>query len=332
MKILALVGLTVAFGLSNTASAAVNKTVEQWCVFDPVGAQGDIMRRMRDLALHSQKLQASVQLKSFRNEQQAIDAFEQKKCSGLVLTNFHVRPYNRFIASSSGIGMMPSNQSARRLLQLFDHPTLRKRLSQNGYAVLGLIPVGNAFMTVNRVSINGVSDLKNKRIGVLIDEPAQVAVAKSIGGIPVAMDVSDPISSLKQRKLDMMPSPIYALLPYDLNRELGGNTRVINFPIAYVAMTLVVREQVYPKNYATAMRQWFVQNANSLAMQATRWENSLPAYYWEDTSRGEQRAYAMVVEKTQRIYIENGYYDRFFAELSKRLRCLEDASSAICTR
>lgn len=318
----------LGLGLSLNAWAAS----ELWCVFDPVGPQGDISRRIRDVALHSQRQQQPIQLKVYRNEQQAIDAFNQQRCSGAVMTNFHSRPYNRFIASSSGIGMLPSNRTARNLLQLLNHPYVSKRLSQGGYEVLGFVPVGNAYMVMSNLRVNGIADLKNQRIGVLVDEPAQVALVKSIGAKPTAMDIANPLPHLQRREVDVLPMPIYSLLPYNLKTELGDQARVINFPIAYATMTLIVRAKDYPKNYATPMRQWFVQNANSLAMQATRWDNSLPAYYWEDVSRGEQRSYRTAVDKIRNLYIQNNYYDRYFVELSKRLRCLEDAQDRDCKR
>ncbi len=321
------VGL-ISLGLGLVAKAA--PVPEVWCVFDPAGQQGDIVRNVKDIALHSQKQHKNIQIKSYRNEQQAIDAFDNKKCSGMAITNFHSRPYNRFIATSSGIGMLSSNRTARSLLQLLNHPYVAKRLKQGEYDVLGFIPIGTAYMVMNRLQVTSIPDLKNKRIGVLVDDPAQVALVKSIGATPVAMDITNPMMHLKHSEVDILPMPIYSLLPYNLKKELGENTHVINFPVAYVTVTLIVRSQNYPKDYAKPMREWFVQNANSLSMQATRWDNSLPAYYWDDVSSGEQRSFVIAVNKIRNMYINNQYYDRYFVELSKRLRCLEDAQSSDC--
>ena len=313
------------FALSLSLSAWAS--TEIWCVFDPVGTQGDISRRLRDVALHSQQQKVPIQLKTYRNEQQVLNAFNQNQCSGAVITNFHSRPYNRFMATSSGIGMLQSNRTARNLLLLLNHPYVSKRLSQDGYDVLGFIPVGNAYMLMRDTQVSGIADLKNQRIGVLSDEPAQVALVKSIGAIPVNMDIANPLPHLQRRELDLLPMPIYSLLPYNLKKELGEQARVVNFPIAYATMTVIVRAKAYPAKYATPMRQWFVQNANSLTMQATRWDNSLPAYLWEDVSSGEQRSYTLAVNKVRNQFIQNGYYDRGFFELSKRLVCMENAKN-----
>ena len=45
--------------------AAVEKT---WCVYDPVGAQGDITRRLKEIALYAQRDQVNLQLKIYQHE------------------------------------------------------------------------------------------------------------------------------------------------------------------------------------------------------------------------------------------------------------------------
>ena len=71
-------------------------------------------------------ISSQVQGRQLSKEQQAIQAFDEGKCSGLAASNFNTYQYNHFMGSSSGIGLIPNNRTARNLLQLLNHPTIEK--------------------------------------------------------------------------------------------------------------------------------------------------------------------------------------------------------------
>lgn len=52
------------------------------------------------------------------------------------------------MGSTSGIGLIPNNRTARNLLQLLNHPTIEKRLINKDYEAVGMIPVGTANMVM----------------------------------------------------------------------------------------------------------------------------------------------------------------------------------------
>lgn len=119
-----------------------------WCTYDPMGTQGDITRRLNDIRLYAQQYQVKFKVVSYQKEQQAIQAFDEGKCSGLAASNFNTYQYNHFMGSSSGIGLIPNNRTARNLLQLLNHPTIEKKLINQDYEVVGMIPVGTAYMVM----------------------------------------------------------------------------------------------------------------------------------------------------------------------------------------
>ncbi|KRJ52525.1 hypothetical protein APC89_04580 [Acinetobacter baumannii] len=60
-----------------------------WCAYDPAGTQGDITRRLNDIRLYAQQYQVKFKVVSYQKEQQAIQAFDEGKCSGLAASNFN---------------------------------------------------------------------------------------------------------------------------------------------------------------------------------------------------------------------------------------------------
>ena len=70
-------------------SSAIWAGEQTWCVFDPVGAKGDISRRLQDIRLSALQNRVDLKFQFFKNEKDAIQAFDQNKCSGLAASNFN---------------------------------------------------------------------------------------------------------------------------------------------------------------------------------------------------------------------------------------------------
>ncbi|MDF3345472.1 DUF6091 family protein [Acinetobacter pittii] len=315
--------ICLALILSITAVASWAED-QVWCAYDPIGSQGDITRRLNDIRLYAQQYQVKFKVVTYQKEQQAIQAFDDGKCSGLAASNFNTYRYNQFMGSTAGIGLIPNNRTAKSFLQLLNHPTIEKRLVSKNYEAIGMIPIGTAYMVLKNKNLSRVAQLRNQRIGVLPNNPPQQALVRSVGAQPVYVDLSNAIAQFKQNKIDIIAAPVYGLLPYNLQKEFGPNTQVINFPLAYFGVNLIIKPQAYPANFGRKIRGWFVQNSQLLTNRATQWENHLPAYYWVDVSFYEKQSYDVMVAKIRNQYVLSGYYDAYFVQLMKRLRCMDD--------
>ncbi|MEO4209973.1 putative solute-binding protein [Acinetobacter pittii] len=315
--------ICLALILSVTAVASWAED-QVWCAYDPIGSQGDITRRLNDIRLYAQQYQVKFKVVTYQKEQQAIQAFDDGKCSGLAASNFNTYRYNQFMGSTAGIGLIPNNRAVKILLQLLNHPTVEKRLVSKNYEAIGMIPIGTAYMVLKNKNLSRVAQLRNQRIGVLPNNPPQQALVRSVGAQPVYVDLSNAIAQFKQNKIDIIAAPVYGLLPYNLQKEFGPDTQVINFPLAYFGVNLIIKPQAYPANFGRKIRGWFVQNSQLLTNRATQWENHLPAYYWVDVSFYEKQSYDVMVAKIRNQYVLSGYYDAYFVQLMKRLRCMDD--------
>ncbi len=315
--------ICLALILSITAVASWAED-QVWCAYDPIGSQGDITRRLNDIRLYAQQYQVKFKVVTYQKEQQAIQAFDDGKCSGLAASNFNTYRYNQFMGSTAGIGLIPNNRTAKSFLQLLNHPTIEKRLVSKNYEAIGMIPIGTAYMVLKNGNLSRVAQLRNQRIGVLPNNPPQQALVRSVGAQPVYVDLSNAIAQFKQNKIDIIAAPVYGLLPYNLQKEFGPDTQVINFPLAYFGVNLIIKPQAYPANFGRKIRGWFVQNSQLLTNRATQWENHLPAYYWVDVSFYEKQSYDVMVAKIRNQYVLSGYYDAYFVQLMKRLRCMDD--------
>ena len=174
--------ICLALILSITAVASWAED-QVWCAYDPIGSQGDITRRLNDIRLYAQQYQVKFKVVTYQKEQQAIQAFDDGKCSGLAASIFNTYRYNQFMGSTAGIGLIPNNRTAKSFLQLLNHPTIEKRLVSKNYEAIGMIPIGTAYMVLKNKNLSRVAQLRNQRIGVLPNNPPQQALVRSVGAL-----------------------------------------------------------------------------------------------------------------------------------------------------
>ena len=136
------------------------------CVFDLVGKNGDVYSVMKDYQLAAKNWGADVELRVNTNEAVVAEDFKAGKCDGISVTGMRGRQFNNFTGSLDAIGAIPDLNLAVKVMQGLASPTFAKHMLQGKYEVVGVIPVGDAFLLVNDRSINTVANVAGKPIAV----------------------------------------------------------------------------------------------------------------------------------------------------------------------
>ena len=92
-----------------------------------------------------------------------------------------------------------------------------------------------------------------------------------------------------------------------------------------VVLSTLLNDETVDQYYAQSFKQL-------IELQQIDGKNHLPAYYWADISGYEKQGYEALVAKIRNRYVNSGYYDAYFVELIKRLKCLDDPKSLECRR
>ena len=89
--------------LSSPAQAA-----QKVCVYDFIGASGDLFNMVRDYALAMQRDGVFMELKGYNDEAAALEAYKSGQCDGFVGTAFRSRQFNAWPAPSTLSAPPPS--------------------------------------------------------------------------------------------------------------------------------------------------------------------------------------------------------------------------------
>jgi TRAP-type C4-dicarboxylate transport system substrate-binding protein len=163
--------LIAAAGLLLATSATQAKQV--MCVFDLVGKNGDVFTLMKDYQLAAKNWGADLELKVNSNESVIAEDFKAGKCDAVSITGMRGRQFNSFTGSLDAIGAIPDLNLAVKVMQGLANPNFAKYMTNGKYEVVGVIPVGDAFLMVNDRNINTVAKAAGKKIAVLDYDQAQ---------------------------------------------------------------------------------------------------------------------------------------------------------------
>ena len=115
------------------------------------------------LSACSQKLGADIELKVNQNEAVIAEDFKAGKCDGISVSGMRGRQFNSFTGSLDAIGAIPDLKLAVKVMQGLASQTFSKYMVNGRYEVVGVIPVGDAYLLVNDRSINTVAKAAGKK-------------------------------------------------------------------------------------------------------------------------------------------------------------------------
>ncbi|MDO9535592.1 MAG: DUF6091 family protein, partial [Bacillota bacterium] len=119
--------------------ASASQTI---CVWDILGAQGDVFGVMRDWALQASRMGATVNLRAYTEERVAAADFMAGQCDGVVVTGMRGSQFNKFTGSLDSLGAIPNNEVLKRAFVTLSNPALAPRMVQGKYEVAGFMPAG----------------------------------------------------------------------------------------------------------------------------------------------------------------------------------------------
>ncbi|MFX4310215.1 RND transporter, partial [Acinetobacter soli] len=228
-------------GLSATAQAAKVDV----CVFDLLGKSGESYKMMEEWALAAKGWGADINLVPRQDEAVADNDFKAGKCDAVAMTAMRARPYNKFAGSIDSLGGVPNNQIAQRAISyVLDGRNAAKMTTNLGgkkYEVAGISPLGSAFIFVRDKNINSIEKAAGKKFAVLGYDDAQKIMVQRVGAQAVISDISNFAAKFNNGQVDIIGAPAYAYKPLELQKGLGANGVMWNFPVLQVTADLVIR-------------------------------------------------------------------------------------------
>jgi hypothetical protein len=314
-----------AFTFSNSAQAA-----QTLCVFDLLGTAGDMYALMKDYALASKGWGGDVQLKSYTDERVAAEDFKAGKCDAVSITGMRGRQFNTFTGSLDAIGAIPSSSIAQSVMQLMASPKLASNMVNGSYEVVGVVPLGSAYLLVNDRGINTLAKAAGKKFAVLDYDKAQAKMVQQVGAQPVSADITNFGSKFNNGQVDVIGAPAMAFKPLELHKGLGTKGAIIRFPVLQVTGNVIVRKDKFPADYGQKSRTWVASQLPRMMGLLNKQEAAIPAKYWMDIPANDKIGYVKLMRESRIALTKEGLYNKSMMSLLKKARCQAEPSSFEC--
>jgi hypothetical protein len=319
-----------ALALSSTmAMAAEKKTL---CVWDIVGAQGDVFNMMKDYKLAAAKMGVTFDLKPYTDEKIAAEDFKAGQCDAVVMTGLRARQFNSFAGSMDALGALPSYAMQAKALATVASPAAAKLMVSGNYEVAGATPMGAAYLFVNDRSINTVGKLSGKKIAVLDYDKAQAKMVQLVGAQPVASDVTNFAGKFNNGSVDIIGAPAAAFKPLELVKGLGTKGAIVNFPLVQLTLQVLIRRDSFPEGFGQKSRE-YIQSQYPRAMSLIKTaEADIDKKYWMQIPEADKAKHISMMRDSRVALANDGIYDKRMMSVLKKVRCQVEPANAECAQ
>lgn len=300
------------------------------CVFDLMGAQGEVYAMARDFALEVKRRGIRLKLRPYTNERVALEDFLAGQCDAVMMTNLRGRQLNKFVGSLDSLGGVPSYEELRAIIGLLMSPSSAARMVSGPYEVASIVPVGAVYPVVNDRSIDSLTKAAGKRIAAFDWDQTQAILIKQIGARPVSADISNFGGKFNNGQVDIIAVPAMAVRPLELYKGMGTKGAIVKFPLMNLTGIMVIRHSRFKPGDGQKLRDYSMSMMDPAFALIKRSEEDIPAHYWSHVPGYDVDGYINLMRESRIRLAQAGHYDQDMMRFLKRVRCRYKPAQAEC--
>jgi hypothetical protein len=309
---------------------SVQAQAQTFCVYDPTGAQGPGFAFAKDYALAAKAWGVSIVLKAYTDERVASEDFKAGQCDGVAITGLRGRQYNSYVGSIDSIGSVPSYRHLRTVLQVLASPQSEANMKSGAYEVVGVFPLGAAYVFVRDRSINSIEKAAGKKIAVLDFDKSQAKLVQQLGAQPASSDITNFTTKFNNGQVDIVAAPGIAYKPFEMYKGLGATGAIYRFPLIQLTGHMIVRSERFPAGFGQKSRSFVLTQLDRADATIKQAEDGIPAKYWLDLSEGDKEKYTLMMREARIQLTKDGFYHPKMMSLLKKIRCKIEPAAAEC--
>lgn len=335
------IAIAVGLGMGAAVLAAPAMAANKVCVYDILGAGGDVYNMAKDYALFAKGQGVTLDLEALTDEKIASENFKTGQCDMLVATSFRTRPYNTVAGSLDALGAasvvkdgkvdMPlTYEVVHRAIELFATKKADNLMTNGNYQVAGIVPFGAAYLYVKDRGINSVDKLAGKKIASFDYDSAQKEMISKVGASPVSADISNFGAKFNNGSVDIIAAPAAAYKPLELYKGLGTKGAIIRFPVAVLTYQLILNKTKFPDGFAQKSREYWAGKFDQGMNIIHNAEKGIPSGAWMDIPSADSVKYTVLLRESRVALSKAGSYDPRTLNIMKQIRCGVNRADSEC--
>lgn len=321
---------TAALALTFTPVQAAEKRT--MCVFDIIGANGDIYNIMKDYKTAALNWGVDFELKPYTDEKIASEDLKAGQCDAAVLTGIRGRQFNNYTGSLDSIGSIPSYDAMRTVITVLtsESPSINAKLVSGPYEVGGVAPMGAAYLFVKDSTIDTVSELSGKSIAVLEYDSAQANMASRVGMSPVMSDISNFSSRFNNGSVDVCFAPIAAYSALELYKGMQPDGGIVDYVLGQLTAQVILKKDKFPADFAAQSRKYMLGQFDRAMRVIENANSEVNKKWWIRIPEADKLRYDEMMRDARIALTKDGVYNKDMMGLLRKIRCKHEPSRAEC--
>ena len=321
---------TAALALTLSPAQAAEK--RSMCVFDIIGANGDIYNIMKDYKTAALGWGVDLELKPYTDEKIASEDLKAGQCDAAVLTGIRGRQFNNYTGSLDSIGAIPSYDAMRTVITVLasGNPSINEKLVSGPYEVGGIAPMGAAYLFVKDRTIDTVSELSGKSIAVLEYDSAQASMASRVGMSPVMSDITNFSGRFNNGSVDICFAPIAAYSALELYKGMQPDGGMIDYVLGQLTAQVILKKDRFPDGFANSSRKYMLGQFDRAMTVIENANNEVDKKWWIRIPEADKLRYDEMMREARIALTNDGVYSKDMMSLLRKVRCKEEPSRAEC--
>ncbi|SFM51747.1 putative solute-binding protein [Marinobacter zhejiangensis] len=264
---------------------------QEFCVFDVAGASGFVYQAFQTYQRQAIAEGVRLHMQPYNDEDQVVEDFLAGQCDLIAVTDMGARKFNGFTGSISAIGAIPRYEDLKVLMYILASPRVADQLESDGYQVMGVAPMGAAYLFVNDREINHVEALQGKRITVFEGHDDAQHMIRFVGAEPVEAKITNFAQLFNNGDADISYAPGAAYEVLEMFRGMGDRGGIVRYPVGQVTVQLIARTGTFEDGFVRKSRNLVSRMYPEVMRLIRQFEESIPEERWVDISPEAMRGY-----------------------------------------
>lgn len=327
-----LISLTAValLGFSSVSAQAIEK--RSLCIFDIVGQSGDTFNMMRDYRTAALAWGVDFDLKVYTDEKIALEDLKAGQCDAAAITGIRARSLNTYTGSLDSIATLPTYRHVQQVIQILasGHPKINEKLVSGQFEVVGVAPMGAAYLFVKDRTINTVNKLAGKSISVMEYDSAQAKMASRVGMSPVLSDITNFAGRFNNGNVDICFAPMMAYSALELYKGMQPNGGIVDYVLGQLTLQILTRHEMFPAGFGQESRTYMASQFDRAMSIVENAESEVDQKWWIRIPEADRVRYDDMMRESRIALTNEGVYDPDMMRLLIGIRCKLDASRAEC--
>lgn len=313
-----------------TSSASQAAETRSLCVFDPLGASGQVFSDLKALKIQALSWGYSLEMRAYTDEAIAANDFKAGQCDSVFLTDVRARNFNKFTATLVALGAIPSDEELKMLLGTLSQPKAGKLMKSGDYEIAGIMPAGGVYVFTRDKAVRSVETIQGKKIATFDYDPAAMSMVQHVGASAVPATPSSFAGKFNNGSVDIAYAPAVAYKPLEMYKGVQPNGGVYSYKFAQMTFQLVVNRTKFDDKFGQNSREYFYAKFDKTMEGVRAAEAEIPSEYWINPTQKDAAGFDTTLKNVRVSLREEGIYDPKALNLMLKVRCKKTPTRSEC--